>query len=164
MPFTAFNALTERAAQNFGVSPLILWSIATVESGRNPKAVNKSPRAMVRGGAWGLFQMTLATARDLFTRFGTLLRQFPAAAKWNDTGESLLDPELNTLLGAFYLGRLSLEFHGAFVPTVAAYQQGPGPVRAVLAKGGNPATDLPAKGREYIALALAASNARKADA
>ena len=110
---------------------------------------------MTRGGAWGLFQVTLATARDLFARFGAELRKYPAAARWDGTGRSLLDPSLSTLLGAFYLGRLSREFKGAFLPTVAAYQQGPGPVRAVLARNGNLTTDLPSKGRQYVSMALA---------
>lgn len=103
---------------------------------------------MVRGGAWGLFQVTLATAKDLFTRFP----QLRTLRAWDGTGRGLLDPELNTMLASFYLGQIWKEF-GSFVPAIAAYHQGPATVRKIIAAGGDVATKIGPKGRAYLATA-----------
>lgn len=63
------------------------WILATVkvESNFNPDAVNKGPGDGERGGAWGLGQMTLKTARGL---------------GYSGSAEGLLDPRTNIRLVA----------------------------------------------------------------
>ena len=152
MPWAEFAALTAQASAALGVPEIVLWVVATIESDRDPSLANTAdPRAEGRGGAWGLFQMTLGTAKDLFHRYPDLKRA-PAAAAWDGTGRSLLNPRLNMLLAAAYLGHAWKRF-GSMWPTIASYHQGPGPVRAVLARGGNLFSDLPPKGRIYLARA-----------
>lgn len=155
MPWPAFTALTARWGAALGVPELLLWVIATIESHRDPALVNDSPRAAAKGNAWGLYQVTLDTARDLFQRYGKQLKKkFPTvAAKWDGAGASLLDADLNAMLGAFYLSGLWRSFKGDFVATVAAYQQGPATVRALIARGATLPDDLPPKGRQYVQLA-----------
>lgn len=155
MPWQTFAALTGRWADVFKVPPVLLWAIATVETRRNPKRVNQSPRAAAKGGAWGLYQVTLDTAKDLMKRYGPQLAKFPEAARWDGSGPSLLDPGLNSMLGAFYLAGLWHEF-GDFATAAGAYQSGPTAVRKVLASGGNVATGLGPQGREYVRRALVA--------
>lgn len=152
MPWGEFAALTAQASAAYGVPQMVLWVIGTIESDRDPTLANTTdPRADGRGGAWGLFQMTLATAKDLFNRHPDL-KKAPAAAAWDGTGRSLLDPRLNILLAAVYLSAQWKRF-GSMWPTIASYHQGAGPVQAVLARGGDLFTDLPPKGREYLARA-----------
>lgn len=155
MPWETFEPLATRWAKRFGVPPLLVWSVATVESGRNPSAENHGAGDEKRGGAWGLFQVTLQTARDLFARHGQFLRKFPAGQRFDGSGPSLLDPELNTLLGTYYLAALWKEFQ-TFDAAAAAYNMGAKPVRAALATGN--LSSLPAKGRKYIAEAQDASH------
>lgn len=154
MPWPAFSALTAQWAKIWGVPELIVWVIGTLESGINPTRVNKSPAALSKGGAWGLFQITGDTARDLMGRVAAF-RKFPVSKAWNASNpSSLLDPSLNTMLATYYLSRLWKEF-GEFLPTVAAYQQGPKGVRRLVARGADLTTALPPKGRAYVAKALA---------
>ncbi|MGH7339161.1 MAG: transglycosylase SLT domain-containing protein, partial [Candidatus Rokuibacteriota bacterium] len=76
-------------------------------------------------------------------------------ARWNGTGEGLLNPDINVMFGAYFLGRLTKEF-GEFKHVAAAYHQGPGTVRKVLAAKQPIPSGLPPKGRAYVASALKA--------
>jgi soluble lytic murein transglycosylase-like protein len=151
----ALRELAARWGAAWGVPARLLEVVALLESSGRPGMLdNTDPRAVERGGAWGLFGMTLATARSLFDWHRAAFAAFPAAAKWDGTGLSLLDPELNAMLAGFYLAEQWHRFRGSFVATVAAYQQGPETVAKVLARGGNLATDLPPHGREYVQRAI----------
>jgi hypothetical protein len=150
MGFDAFRTLCTQWANVWGFPPAILMVVGIIESSMRPgMSENTDPRAVGRGGSWGLFGMTLRTAADLLAKHPPLQGQ-PAARAWDGTGPSLHDPALAAMLASFYLATLWHRF-GDFLPTVAAYQQGPGPVAAVVAHGGNVATDLPPHGREYVA-------------
>lgn len=153
LPLGAYRELCARWGAFWGVPAVILEVVGILESSMHPKLIeNTDPRAVAKGGAWGLFQMTLDTAAGLMKRPEVLAR--PEARKWDGTGAPLLDPELNAMLAGFYLSRLWRKF-GAFLPTVAAYQQGPHTVEHVLANGGNLVADLPPHGRDYAARAIA---------
>lgn len=155
MPWEAFRALCAQWARLWGVPEQVLIVVGMIESADRPGMTeNTDPRAVSRGGSWGLFGMTLATAADLLAKHPPLAAQ-PAAKAWKHTGESLHDPSLAAMLASFHLATLWHRY-GAFLPTVAAYQQGTGPVDHVLARGGNLATDLPPHGRQYVASATKA--------
>jgi Transglycosylase SLT domain len=150
MAWQAYRELCTHWASVWGLPALVLMAVGIVESSMRPGMSNTTdPRAVARGGSWGLFGMTQATAADLLNRHAPLQTQ-PAARAWNGSGASLHDPQLSAMLASFYLATLWHRF-GKVLPTVAAYQQGPGPVATVLARGGNVATDLPPHGRQYVA-------------
>src|SRR4026209_194242 len=81
--------LADRYARRFGIDPLTVMAVVHVESRFDPGAV--SPK-----GAIGLMQLQGETARALAADLGL---------QW--TGDELLyDPDVNVLLGTFYLRRL----------------------------------------------------------
>lgn len=136
------------------VSPETVLTIIGIESSFKSDAVNTNDRAMARGGAWGYMQMTLDTAIDLMPQMPKALA---VIGKWNGTGASLLDPDLNVALGTFYLDRLAREFKD-FDLTVAAYQQGPGNIRKSMAAGLSKAQILERlgeHGKQYVLMAQA---------
>ena len=152
MPLADYLELCTRWAGLWGLPPLVLEVIGTLESSRDPSKGNTSdPRAASHGGAWGLFGVTLTTARDLVSRIKPL-REQPIVQAWKGTPLELLNPELNAAIASNYLGSLWKEFK-AFEPTVAAYQQGPATVRQILARGGDVAKEIGPHGREYLARA-----------
>lgn len=77
-----------RTARNAGVDPAIFLGIIEVESGWNPRATNLSGPDAARGGAFGLTQMTLRTAR---------------AFEPSITGDELLDPNTNLRIAGLLL-------------------------------------------------------------
>ncbi|HVQ35614.1 MAG TPA: lytic transglycosylase domain-containing protein [Candidatus Bathyarchaeia archaeon] len=106
--------LAERYARRFGVDPLTVMAVVHVESRFDPNAV--SPK-----GAIGLMQLQAETARSLAADLGL---------QW--TGDELLyDPDVNVLLGTFYLRRLIDRF-GDVDAALAAYCSGPTLVEALL--------------------------------
>lgn len=156
--------LAKRWGGVFGVEPMTVLTIMAVETDFDPSHVNRSERAAKVGNAWGLMQLLPGTAQDLAkllvvgrgTEAGT-----PQRAAVNETlkaykaddPSSLLDANLNAMLGAYYLARLTAEFQ-EFDLVAAAYQQGPGKVRELLRKGLPVVPNLGPHGQEYVALAL----------
>lgn len=59
------EALARSIATDVGVNPAVFLGIIEVESGWNEAATNLSGPDAARGGAWGLTQLTLTTARSL---------------------------------------------------------------------------------------------------
>lgn len=154
MPWDAFRALCERWAAIWGVPAVFLLVIGNLESSRVPGDANTTdPRAIGRGGAWGLFGMTLNTAKGLATKAG--FRDKPEISSWDGTGPGLLEPDRNAAFAAGYLRELVSQFNGDFVNVLGAYHSGPGNVANILARGGNVATDLGPFGRQYVAKGLA---------
>lgn len=152
--WSPYLELCARWARAWGLPVSILAVVGMIESGRHPTMVeNTDPRAVSRGGSWGLFGMTFKTAEHLIS--DPAIKALPASRRWDGTPTALHDPELAAMLAGFYLAHFWRKFH-AFLPTVAAYQQGSLPVSAVLERGGNLVTDLPPHGREYAARALEA--------
>ena len=72
--------LAADAADRAGVDRALFFAIIEVESNWNPDAKNLGPADAARGGAWGLTQLTLRTAR---------------AYAPGIEGEQLLDPARN---------------------------------------------------------------------
>lgn len=142
-------ALSVKWAKQFGAPPSLLIALMKIESNYNPNAKNLKN---ARGGAWGLTQMTLATAQDLTKRF-------PAAAKqywpgFNGTGPSLLDPDTNAAISAYHLGNIWKRYKGRpgnWLTAGLAWHQGSGNIDKQIAQGGgkvNPA-NLPPNGTTF---------------
>lgn len=130
----------ERWGRRFGVRPDLLRRIARHESGMNPLATRNVGGDASRGGAWGLMQVTAATAAGLVDKFPPDRALSPYLDRYDREGPSaLLDPDVNLMFGAFYLARLLSQFNGDEILAVAAYNRGAGGVRALLAQGVDPA-------------------------
>ncbi|MEM9554950.1 MAG: lytic transglycosylase domain-containing protein [Acidobacteriota bacterium] len=97
-----YGAAIGRAATRHGVDPLLLASIAEVESRFNPRAVSHR-------GAVGLVQVLPSTARLAADR--------------------LFDPEVNLDRGGAYLRYLLERFGGDLELALAGYNAGPNAVR-----------------------------------
>jgi soluble lytic murein transglycosylase-like protein len=114
-------------------------AIMSHESGYNPNAVADSGGDAKRGNAYGLMQMTAETApgviRDLE---GIKLPSIVATlAKWNPANPaSLLDPELNVLVGVGYLNQLMKAFHNDADMAIAGYNRGRAGAAKILAEKG----------------------------
>lgn len=112
----------------------LVLAIIKAESRFHPKSEDHSERAEGRGGAYGLMGMTAATARDLLPKFQKLSFGHTQVARYQTLGTSaLLDPDVNTLFGVFYLNQLGAEFGFSNSNIAAAYHEGPGRVRALEA-------------------------------
>lgn len=123
--------------QVFGIPPSWIMAIAAVESQHEPLKVNM--RKAGKGGAWGLMgQMADEAAYKIsiisrFYRSSTDVRR--VLTRWTGDPSSLLDPELNMMLGAWQLRRLATVFGFDFTVVAAAYHQGAGAIRRRLARG-----------------------------
>ena len=99
--------LVERYAKRFGVDPLTVLAVIQVESQFDPNATSSA-------GAVGLMQLQPETARELAAEIGL---------QW--TGDDLLvDPDVNVMLGTYYLRQL-LDRFGDQDAALAAYCSGP---------------------------------------
>lgn len=159
------RALAEKWGRIWGVPSGFVLTIMKIESAFRPGVSNTNERAMKLGGAWGLMAMTLTTARGLVPQVQqaaagkdqiTKTHVAAALSHWNNSGQSLLDPELNTCLGAFFLAKLYREFKTLRL-VAAAYHQGAGKVRQLQATSKAIPAALPPLGREYVARAEAAA-------
>lgn len=99
----AFWRELNEAAESSGVHPLLLLSLTKQESGFNPRALSRSD-------AYGLMQLLPSTAREL---------------NIIEHKRDLLQPSLNTILGAKYLRGLLDRFNGNIALSLAAYNAGP---------------------------------------
>jgi soluble lytic murein transglycosylase-like protein len=97
--------LVDRTAQEHDIDPLLLHSIARVESRHQPDAISHA-------GARGLMQVIPPTAR----RFGV------------DGAEQLHDPQTNLRVSARYLKTLQQRFGNDLELVLAAYNAGEGAV------------------------------------
>lgn len=96
---------------NYGVDPFLLAAVAKVESGFNPDACSDV-------GAVGLMQVMPSTADWAAEQMG-----------FDDFHVDLLyQPEVNLLIGSWYLSNLLQEFDGDVVAALAAYNAGRGNV------------------------------------
>lgn len=97
------------------VPDAVVLGIARQESDFYPDAVATDPRDLARGGAHGLMQMTLQTAREL---------GYSAAVGDRAQLTGLYDPALNVQLGVTYLARLLAATKGDVAAAVSAYNGG----------------------------------------
>lgn len=134
------RALAEKWGPIFGVEPGWVIAHAYVESSNRPLVHNP------RGNAWGLMQLKPGTAEDAVRWMKAAgLAKDPRVKKvlmssWRGQGEDLYNPELNLMLGTFYLGYIKRRFEDQFgrgdhEVVAAAYNQGPGAVRKALRSG-----------------------------
>lgn len=128
-----------RAAEAEGLDPLLVASVVHVESGFRHDAVS-------RVGARGLMQVMPATAAEVAAALGS-----GALGADTFTAAALDDPATNLRIGARYL-RLLVDEFGDVRLALAAYNGGPGAVRAWRAEGGRRIEDFPkAETRRYVA-------------
>jgi soluble lytic murein transglycosylase-like protein len=109
----------DRSSKRFGIDPLAVLGIIAIESEFDPLAVSPS-------GAMGLMQLRSDTARELAEDLGIAWR----------SDDLLLDPDVNVLLGSFYLSRLITRF-GDIDAALAAFHDGPGRVQIFKGQGGS---------------------------
>ena len=111
-------------AKRFGIPRKILAGIVRTESRGKARAKRLTGGDARRGGAWGLTQVTLATANDLIPR---IRRQNPEynqiLDRFDGTGPSLFDKDLNLLLAAFKLSS-DRAARGNWDRAVLAYNRG----------------------------------------
>jgi len=122
-----------------------------IESNNRFDAINMKN---ARGGAWGICQMTLDTAKDLTKRFQTVAKKY--WPRFDGTGQSLLDPETNVALAAFQVGLLWKAFKAKpnnWLVAGLAYHQGSGTISKLLAAGNGRLvpTQIPPNGKIYYA-------------
>lgn len=102
-PTTLDGFAAELAVAN-GCDPRLMLATIDTENGNwDVQAVNNGPGDAGRGGAWGLCQLTLQTARDVDDQNG---REW-AGVDGARPGESLLNAPLNVTLAAHLLRELS---------------------------------------------------------
>lgn len=140
----------------FGAPVSVLMVLARIESGWRPNCVNVTPRAILRGGAWGLVQQTLNTAIGHVAALKKSAHPTVIATlkKWNGTGKCLLDPDLNMMLAARQVGALAGEFGDSISLIAAGYHQGASKVRQMLRDGKAIPEQLPPNGKIYVTSAL----------
>ena len=101
LPSYLYGFCFEEAGKKYNISPVLLKSIARVESGLNPKAVNKNPNGSVD---MGLMQINSAWLKTLKV-----------------TGDDLMnDACLNTMTGAWVL-RQCIDRYGYTWEAVGCY-------------------------------------------
>jgi len=149
--------LATKWGELWGVPNSIVLPIMKIESDFRPGLSNRSERAELRGGAWGLMQVTGATGRDIIDKLANSIKpEVQRTLKlWTGRPADLLQPELNVMLGTWYLAQLWREFKT--LPLVAAaYHQGPGKVRELQAAGKDVPTNVGPNGQIYVARAIEA--------
>lgn len=146
--FTETVKVAAPLAERLGVPLSLALSVFSIESGFNRKAENHSPSAETRGGAWGLGQITLATAKDMAARFPNSADLWP---RFDGTGQSLLDLQTNIGFAIHYLAR-AYKRYGDWLAAGASYHQGMGKIDQLRKTYGSDwANHLPPKGKLYVA-------------
>jgi soluble lytic murein transglycosylase-like protein len=112
-----------RAGNKYGLDPMLILSVITVESSFNKDAV--SPM-----GARGLMQLLPATARNVSLELGV---------EYNGH-KTLHDVRSNITLGTYYLSKLSERYNNNMKLYLAAYNYGPEHIDRVIREEG----DVPA--------------------
>ena len=95
-------------ANQAGIDPYFALAIMREESHFDPQALSSSK-------AIGLMQLLPSTAKDIAKRKKIKLKE----------REEIFDPEMNTKLGTFYLGRLANKFKSELIYTAGSYNAGP---------------------------------------
>lgn len=93
----------------YNVDPVLVQAIIAQESGGDPNATNNTGGDKLRGGSYGLMQMSLKTAQG----YG-----------YNGDGSGLLDPRTNLDLGVRYLSDCLAQSGGDIGGAAQAYNSG----------------------------------------
>ena len=141
----------------FGCPVRTLMIIGAIESGYRSGCAELSPRAMSRGGAFGMWQQTRNTAAGHAAALASSVDPDVQATlrKWTGVGPDLFDPDLCGMFAARQLGQLTAEFGDDIARVAGGYHQGAGKIRAMIAAGSDIPADLPPHGKTYVTRALA---------
>jgi soluble lytic murein transglycosylase len=131
LPFP-YRETIERAARDVAVDPRLVVAVMRIESGFDPGARS-------RAGARGLMQIMPSTAVWIARRMG--LRRFRM--------EELERPEVNILLGSWYLAHLGRRFDGRLPLVLAAYNAGHASVER-WQRAPNPEIEMYPETRDYV--------------
>jgi soluble lytic murein transglycosylase len=112
-----YRELVEKAADERGLGPELLFGLVRTESAFNAGIVSRS-------GAVGLTQLMDSTARDMADR---IVREGGRELRGGE-GPELRDPEINLYIGVFYL-RYLMDHLGGPMPALIAYNGGMGRFR-----------------------------------
>jgi len=113
-----YKAIVQQNAVLYGVDPFLITAVIREESKFMPKSLSTA-------GARGLMQLMPETAQWVAEKIG--LRDF--------NSNSLYQPEINIMLGSWYLANLSKQFGNNQVLVLAAYNGGRGRVKEWLDRG-----------------------------
>lgn len=154
-PDTAL-AVASKWGPVFGCPVNTLMVIGAIESGYRSACSELSPRAMARGGAFGMWQQTANTAAGHARALASSADPDVQATlrKWTGVGTDLYDPDLCGMFAARQLGAATAEFGDDIARVAGAYHQGTGKIRSVLAAGQKLPDDLPPHGKTYVTRAL----------
>lgn len=138
--------LAKKWGRIFGVNPSWVISHAFVESRNMPFAYNK------RGHVFGLMQLKPATAGDIVrwlkkSRASKNPQVQEVLKEWTGEGDCLRNPDLNMMLGTFYIAFLKRKFGDDQMRVAAAYNQGQGAMERAMKAG-----EFTAPMKEYIGL------------
>ena len=129
--------IIHRYGQRFNVDPLLIRAVMRKESGANPGAVSKK-------GAVGLMQLMPATAKQIADELQVK----------NYSDEMLKNPDVNVMMGSYYLHKLLLRYDNDLILALGAYNAGIGNIelmRFVNAGSDIKTDDLPFKEtRRYV--------------
>ena len=134
----------------FRVPPRLLLSVWRIESNFNPFATNLTAGDARRGGAWGLGQMTLQTARDLDAQFPALAIKYWPGFHANPVGESLFNIRENTAMSALLLSIGYKAFQRDPLAAGISYKMGLGYMADFRAGRGQLPRDLTPGGKRYF--------------
>jgi hypothetical protein len=110
-PSTALD-VANKWGPPFGCPVRTLLVIASIESGYRAQCSELSPRAMARGGAFGMWQQTRNTAAGHARALASSPDPDVQATlrKWTGRGPDLFDPDLCGMFAARQLGQATAEF------------------------------------------------------
>lgn len=106
-----YKEIVLETAEKYGVDPHLIWAKMREESHFRPQVVSAA-------GALGLMQLMPSTGQEMAGRLGMGI-----------TNLHLLQPEINILLGVFYLRQMLNMFDHDLDRALAAYNGGPGNVQ-----------------------------------
>lgn len=150
------QAVADKWGQRFGCPTKTLMVIAAIESGYRPACAELSPRAMSRGGAFGMWQQTANTAAGHARALASSPDPDVQATlrKWTGIGTDLFDADLCGLFAARQLGQATAEFGDDIARVAGAYHQGAGKIRQMIAASRAIPDELPPHGKTYVTRAL----------